>query len=51
MKGKKGGVKRTFYGKIMKTYEGIDNAFVVRFTAIADDIKKNLREMALTQGF
>ena len=45
--GKKGGVGRTFYGKVMKRYDGPENAYVVRFTAIADDIKKKLREMTL----
>ncbi|MDH5637181.1 MAG: PAS domain S-box protein [Nitrospinota bacterium] len=47
--GKSGSVNRSFYGKIMKKYEDGEDGFVVRFTAIADDIKKSLMAMALDQ--
>ncbi|MDH5511206.1 MAG: PAS domain S-box protein [Nitrospinota bacterium] len=47
--GKYGNVNRSFYGKIMKKYEDGEDGFVIRFTAIADDIKKSLMTMALDQ--
>ncbi|MDH5756047.1 MAG: PAS domain S-box protein [Nitrospinota bacterium] len=46
---KHGSMKRSFYGKVMKNYERDEGGFVVRFTAIADDIKKNLMSLALDQ--
>jgi len=51
LKGKKGNMIRSFYGKVMRPYEGPEATYVVRFTAIADDIKKNLRALALSQGY